>query len=69
MKVTALISDELIEEVKRLTEGKNITESITIALREWVENQKHNRDDLSQFVGIWKDRDISKESIRKEAWK
>lgn len=69
MKVTALISDELIEEVKRLTEGKNITESITIALREWVETQKHHKSDLSQFVGIWKDRDISKEAIRKEAWK
>jgi hypothetical protein len=36
MKVTAIISDKLIEEIKKLTKGKNITESITIALEEWL---------------------------------
>ena len=40
MKVTAIISDELIKEVKNLTKGKNITESITIALKEWLALKK-----------------------------
>lgn len=39
MKVTALISDELIKKVMETSGGKNITESITIALQEYV-NQK-----------------------------
>jgi hypothetical protein len=40
MKVTAIISDELIKEVKELSRGKNITEAITIALKEWTAQQK-----------------------------
>ncbi len=40
MKVTALIPDELVAEVKQLTQGKNITESLIIALDEWVASQK-----------------------------
>jgi hypothetical protein len=35
MKVTAIIPDSLIREVQRQSGGKNITESITIALKEW----------------------------------
>jgi len=40
MKVTALIPDKLVSEVKDLTQGKNITESLIKALSEWVANQK-----------------------------
>jgi len=40
MKVTAIISDELIKEVKKLTGGKNITDSVTIALKEWLALKK-----------------------------
>ena len=40
MKITALISDKLIEEVKELTQGKNITESLIKALSEWIQMQK-----------------------------
>ncbi|WP_115868985.1 type II toxin-antitoxin system VapB family antitoxin [Marinoscillum furvescens] len=40
MKVTAIIDDKLIEEVKAYTKGKNITESITIALKEYLRAQK-----------------------------
>lgn len=36
MKVTAIIKDNLISEVKKLAKGKNLTESLTIALKEWV---------------------------------
>lgn len=43
MKVTALIQDDLIKDVKKLTDGKNLTESLTIALREWVAQQKINK--------------------------
>ncbi len=40
MKVTALIPDNLIEEVKEYTKGKNITESLIKALSEWIKMQK-----------------------------
>ena len=40
MKVTALIPDEIVNEIKDLTHGKNITESLVIALTEWIRMQK-----------------------------
>ncbi|MFQ6678693.1 MAG: DUF2191 domain-containing protein [Fidelibacterota bacterium] len=40
MKVTALIPEKLISEVKDLTKGKNITESLIKALSEWVDIKK-----------------------------
>lgn len=40
MKVTALIPDELVKEVKELASGKNLTESLITALREWTRIQK-----------------------------
>lgn len=40
MKVTAIIPDDLVGEVKRLTKGKNITDSLIIALEDWTSNQK-----------------------------
>ena len=39
MKVTALIPDELIEKVKKASGGKNITESLIIALTEYLEQK------------------------------
>jgi len=36
MKVTALLPDDIVQEVKKLSGGKNITESILIALREYI---------------------------------
>ena len=36
MKVTALIPDDLVAEVQRLAVGKNLTESLIIALKEWA---------------------------------
>jgi len=48
MKVTAIISDSLIEEVKYYSNGKNITESMTIALKEWLELQHLN--DLNKQI-------------------
>lgn len=69
MKVTALIPDELVQEVRELTQGKNITESLTIALNQWVDNQKTKKQELSDFIGVWKDKDITKKDLRKKAWK
>jgi len=40
MKVTAIIPDELIAEVRKYTKGKNITESLTIALKAWLSSEK-----------------------------
>ncbi len=40
MKVTAILPDELIFDVKELTGGKTITESIEKALIEWIKLAK-----------------------------
>ncbi len=40
MKITALIPDDLVADVKQLTQGKNITDSLIKALSEWVSIQK-----------------------------
>jgi len=48
MKVTALIPDDIINEVKALSGGETITEAITIALKEWI-NQTRIRQ-LNQEV-------------------
>ena len=39
MKVTAILPDDLIDEVKFLSHGKNITDSLKIALNECVKIQ------------------------------
>jgi len=40
MKVTALIPDDLITEVKHYAGGKNLTDSLIVALEEWVSLRK-----------------------------
>ena len=40
MKVTALIPDELINDVKKFTNTETITDSIIIALSEWLSLKK-----------------------------
>jgi hypothetical protein len=40
MKVTAIIPDALVSEVQQLAGRKNLTESITLALREWADLQR-----------------------------
>ena len=37
MKVTAILADELVNNVKVYTRSSTITEGITIALKEWVD--------------------------------
>ena len=40
MKVTALIPDELIKEVQRLSNAKNITDGLLVALNSYVALKK-----------------------------
>lgn len=40
MKVTALIPDQPIHDVERHTQGKNLTESLVIAIKEWLAFKK-----------------------------
>ena len=42
MKVTAILPDKLIEDVVACSQGKNITESLKIALSQWTAQQKVN---------------------------
>ena len=37
MKVTAIIDDELINNVRACTKSSTITEAITIALKDWLD--------------------------------
>ena len=32
-------------------------------------NQEKSKNKFSEFAGIWKDRDITQKSIRKQAWR
>ncbi len=48
MKVTAIIPDDLLEELKQRASGKTLTESLILALREWV--ARKNIEDLNRQV-------------------
>ena len=37
MKVTAIISDDLVNDVKAYTRSSTVTEAITIALKDWLD--------------------------------
>ncbi len=36
MKVTAIIPDEIINDIQKFTKGKNITDSLVKALNDWL---------------------------------
>jgi len=40
MKVTAIIPDEIIMDVQKYTEGKNITDSLIKALNDWLYSKR-----------------------------
>ncbi|GHM99518.1 hypothetical protein WSM22_10080 [Cytophagales bacterium WSM2-2] len=66
MKVTALLPEEMINEVKRFSGGKNITESLQIALTDYIHRQrlkktmKKLKNSPLEFV-----KDFTAENIRK----
>lgn len=43
MKITALVPEELIQDVKKYSGGKNITESLIIALNDYINRQRIKR--------------------------
>jgi len=40
MKVTAIIADDLVNDVKAYTRSSTVTEAITIALKDWLDIHK-----------------------------
>ena len=40
MKVTALLPDPLIEKVRHYAQGKNLTDSLIIVLKDWLAHKK-----------------------------
>jgi len=34
-----------------------------------ISNSDESKNKFSEFIGMWKDRDITQESIRDEAWR
>jgi len=66
MKVTALIPDTIIKEVKKYSKGKNITESLVIALEDWIALQKlKNLNSLILETPLQFRNDFSAQKIRK----
>jgi hypothetical protein len=70
MKVTAILPDDLIREVKHYAKGKNLTESIVIALKEWLDlkyikelNKEIESDPLefSEGFSAQKTRDLNRQ--------
>jgi len=50
MKVTAIIADDLVNDVKAYTHSSTVTEAITIALKDWLDiyNIKELNKQISQ---------------------
>jgi len=65
--------EELFADIKKTASGMNLTVSAYIrdVLRKELETRqkKSQSPDFSAFSGMWKDSDISQESLRKKAWK
>jgi len=52
-----------------LNRFKNDGLEIITHSRKIIPNQEEPQNKFSEFAGIWKDRDITQESIREQAWK
>ncbi|HIP28701.1 MAG TPA: hypothetical protein EYG82_05945 [Sulfurovum sp.] len=65
--------EPLFEELKRQANSLGISLSAYIrdTLKKDLEekNKKPSSVDLSNFSGMWEDRNISQESLREQAWK
>ena len=65
--------EQFFESVKKKAKSLNISVSAYIrdTIKKDLEVQRTNQQpiDLSSFSGLWKDYDISIESIREKAWK
>jgi hypothetical protein len=67
MKVTAIIADDLINDVKAYTQSSTVTEAITIALKDWLDiyNVKELNRKIAQKPVFLKDGQKIRESNRK----
>lgn len=65
MKVTAIIPDEIVGNVRTLSKGKNITESLVIALEEWISLKKiHTLNKAVKKSPLQFSKDFSAQKIR-----
>jgi hypothetical protein len=65
MKVTALIPDELVNDVKHFAGGKNLTESLVTALEEWISLKKvHALNDEISKKPLQFSKDFSADKVR-----
>ena len=49
MKVTAIIADDLVNNIKAYTQSSTVTEAITIALKDWL--NIYNIKQLNKEIG------------------
>ncbi len=65
--------ENLFEEIKEQAKQLNISMSAYIrkTLKKDLQEKKNKSDttNLRDFAGMWEGRDITQESIRKDAWK
>ena len=65
--------ENLFEEIKEQAKQLNISMSAYIrkTLKKDLQEKKKKPDttNLSDFAGMWEGRDITQESLRKDAWK
>ena len=66
MKITAIIPDEIISDVRKFTDGKNITDSLIKALNDWLYAKRieNLHDELSKGEVEFKE-GFSADQIRK----
>lgn len=74
MHRTQIYFDEpLFEELKRQANilGISLSAYIRETLKKDLENKKKKTTslDLSEFSGMWEERDLTQESLREEAWR
>ncbi len=65
--------EELFEQLKQQSKGMGLSVSAYIreAVRKELERQKTASQpvDFSEFFGMWKDSDVTQQSLRSKAWK
>ena len=72
-KTQLYFEEDLFSEIKQTASQKSLTVSAYIrdVLRKELEAQKKKAQapDFSDFSGMWKDSDITQQSLREKAWK
>ena len=65
--------EELFKAIKKEANslGVSISAYIREVLKRDLEQRRHilKRPDFSEFAGMWKDREVTQESIRESAWR